>query len=121
MPKQLWELAGGLKRWPNYLSVGQGMGDTLRIADEKRGYTLSDTGTYRNLGEELQLEIVVAGGTGLRNPYAAIVVNPSKSTLIDSNLANQFVDFLIADATQRRIADYTANGEPFFTPTRLLK
>ena len=34
----------GLGKW--YMSIGQGMGKTITYAEEKRGYTIADRGTY---------------------------------------------------------------------------
>ncbi len=31
---------------PWYLETGQGMGETLKVASEKQGYTLTDRATY---------------------------------------------------------------------------
>jgi tungstate transport system substrate-binding protein len=47
----LWKAAGitpadSSKRGRWYMDVGQGMGETLRIANERHAYTLSDRGTY---------------------------------------------------------------------------
>ena len=41
---KLWEAAGLEPAGDWYLSTGQGMGETLRIASEKQGYTLTDLG-----------------------------------------------------------------------------
>ena len=43
---KLWESAGLTPSGDWYLSTGQGMGETLRIASEKQGYTLTDLGTF---------------------------------------------------------------------------
>ena len=48
---KLWA-AAGVEPTPTpeaddwYLSTGQGMGETLKIASEKAGYTLADRATY---------------------------------------------------------------------------
>ena len=45
--------AGGLTPWAERLSPGQGMGETLRIADEKNAYTLANRGTWLALKPSL--------------------------------------------------------------------
>ena len=44
----LWALAGG-KPATAYLETGQGMAETLRVAAERRAYTLTDTATFYGL------------------------------------------------------------------------
>jgi tungstate transport system substrate-binding protein len=58
--------------------TGQGMGATLNIADQKRGYTLSDRGTFLALRKRVELVILYEGDPRLHNRYHAYVVNPAK-------------------------------------------
>ena len=115
----LWKQAGGRREWGGYLEVGQGMGPTLLMADQKRGYTLADMGTYLKFKEKIDLVPLVVGAESLRNPYAAVVVNARKHEAINARLAGALVDYLISPETQRRIAAYRIAGRPLFTPTRL--
>ena len=115
----LWKMAGGRPEWDNYLESGQGMGPTLVIADEKRGYVLADRGTYLSFRDKLELVPLAAAAKCLRNPYAAIVVNPDKHPKINARLANTLVDFLISDEGQRLIAGYKISGQQLFHPTRI--
>jgi tungstate transport system substrate-binding protein len=59
-----------------YISAGQGMGDTLKMADELRAYALTDEATF--LAMDLELEVVSKGDPSLLNPYGIINVNSSK-------------------------------------------
>lgn len=102
-----------------YQSVGQGMGTVLNMAQEKSAYTLSDRGTYlarSNTGTKLS--ILFEGETGLFNPYGVIAVNPAKNKQINNDLANKFIDWLIAVETQMKIADFGVAefGQPLFAP-----
>ncbi len=57
--QELWALA---KRRPapnRLLEVGQGMGGTLRVANEKSAYTLSDRATFEQFRSALQADLVV--------------------------------------------------------------
>jgi len=57
----LWNLSGLNPRGRNwYLEVGQGMQQALIIADDVKGYTLSDLGTYLKLLSNGRLRNVIA-------------------------------------------------------------
>lgn len=115
----IWSKLGGRPDWSNYLEVGQGMGATLMMADEKQAYVLSDMGTYLKLQTKLDLRPVSANSDILRNPYAVIQVNGEKSPLINADLADRFVEYLLSGPAQQTIANYQVAGQPLFFPTRL--
>jgi tungstate transport system substrate-binding protein len=106
------------KDW--YLSVGQGMGKTLTVADEKQAYTLTDRGTYikYKLGREvpINLSILSEGGKQLANNYGVIPVSPKKFPHVQYNLAMEFVQWLISEKGQQVIADYKQHGQQLFFP-----
>jgi tungstate transport system substrate-binding protein len=103
-----------------YFSVGQGMGATLTIADEKQAYTLADRGTYINYkyGRErpISLEILTEGGDNLANPYGFIPVNPKKHPHVKAELGEQMAQWLVSEKGQRVIADYKVHGQQLFFP-----
>src|SRR5207247_2204741 len=74
----LWRSAGITPAGSWYLSAGAGMAEDLRMAAERRAYTLSDRGTYLALARSLRLAILFQGDPSLRNPYAVICVNPRR-------------------------------------------
>jgi tungstate transport system substrate-binding protein len=115
----LWEQAGGRPDWKEYLESGQGMGPTLVMADEKRGYVLADMGTYLKFQDKVDLVPLAAAAESLRNPYAVIVVNPDKHEKINDELAGALVEFLISDEAQQLIDGYQVAGQQLFHPTRL--
>jgi tungstate transport system substrate-binding protein len=112
----------GLGRW--YLSVGQGMGKTIAFADEKRGYTLSDRGTYIKYKfgrkETLDLQVLCEGDAMLHNPYGVIPVNPRKYPHVRFNLAQQFARWLVSEKGQTLIAGYRLHGKQLFYPEAIL-
>lgn len=121
--QSLWSAAGVDSN--NYLasdwynSAGQGMGAVLTIADELQAYTLSDRSTYlKRTLNGLSLAIFVEGDPRLLNPYGVMVVNPAKGTHIQAELANTFVEWLIAAPTQEMIGLYGVDefGSPLFLP-----
>jgi tungstate transport system substrate-binding protein len=103
-----------------YLSVGQGMGKTLTIADEKQAYTLADRGTYikYKFGREVpvNLEILCEGGSQLANPYGIIPVNPAKHPHVKAALAEEMARWLVSAKGQQVIADYKLHGKQLFFP-----
>jgi tungstate transport system substrate-binding protein len=117
--KSIWAEAGIEPAGDWYISAGQGMGAVLTMADEQQAYTLSDRATYlaRTL-EGTDLVILVEGDPILFNPYGVIAVNPDKSPLINNDLANQFIDWLISVPTQEKIGQFGVDkfGAPLFTP-----
>ncbi len=102
-----------------YLSVGQGMGATLTIADEQQAYTLSDRATYlaRTL-ESIDLEILVEGDSRLFNPYGAIAVNPEVHFRVNAAGAEAFIEWLTSVETQQLISRFGVDkfGQPLFVP-----
>lgn len=117
--QELWQAANLEPAGQWYLSVGQGMGEVLTMADEQQAYTLSDRATYLARKKQgLRLEILVEGDPVLFNPYSVIAVNPEKSAHIQAKLANTFIDWLLSLPTQRKIAEFGVAefGAPLFVP-----
>lgn len=110
----LWDTAGTEPGGSWYLETGQGMGQTLTIADQKQAYTLSDRGTFLatdNLGSRLLVE----GGRELLNLYHVIVVRGEK---VNEACARKFSDWITEPATQSEIKRFgvAEYGEPLFFP-----
>jgi tungstate transport system substrate-binding protein len=116
----LWKSAGGAPAQESawYLQTGQGMADTLRVASEKAGYTLTDRATYLAQKSNIQLEILVEGDTSLLNIYHVITVNPEKWPKVNYLLAKAFADFLVAPDTQKVIDQFGVDkyGQNLFYP-----
>ena len=111
---EIWEKAGIRPRGAWYIETGQGMGETLTIADQKRAYTLSDRGTFLAT-KNLDAKVLVEGGTELRNPYHVIVVRHEGT---NTACANAFSTWISTPRTQRTIARFgvAEYGEPLFFP-----
>lgn len=103
-----------------YKSVGQGMGNVIQYATEKRGYTLSDRGTYYAYAfaavPRTDLVICCEGDQRLRNPYSVIAVNPAKLPNVNIGAANKYVEWMTSEATQARIAAFQVGGKALFHP-----
>ncbi len=115
----LWKAAGiELSAVKDREETGQGMGATLNVADQKKGYTLTDRATYLALKKNLALEVVFEGAAPLLNIYHVYVVNPEKHTGVKAVQARAFVAFMVAPETQAVIAEFgkAEFGEPLFVP-----
>lgn len=112
----LWKAAGVDPKGPHYLSIGQGMGQTLTLTGEKQGYTLADRATYATYKAKTGLEILVEGAKPLLNPYGVIAVNPKKYPGVNYDGAMAFIDWLTSDAGQKAIAGFRPKGAQLFFP-----
>jgi tungstate transport system substrate-binding protein len=124
----IWQ-AAGIEPDPDqgwYLSLGQGMGETLQFASESGAYTLSDRGTFLSQRDNLPGLAILFGGESiaenpdpaLYNPYGVIPVNPDLHEGIQAELAQQFADWLTSVETQEVIGQYGVEqfGQPLFYP-----
>jgi len=105
--KGIWKAAGinpEGQKW--YQETGLGMGQTLNVAAEKKGYTLADRGTYLALKKNLGLEILKEGDPILLNVYHVIAVNPAKWPKVNADGAKAFSDFMLSAETQGIIKTY---------------
>lgn len=112
----LWELTGRSPQGGWYLSVGQGMGAVLRIADDKHAYALTDRGTYLAFMNKINATIVFENDAALFNPYHVIIVNPEKHSHTNMELAKKYVDFIRGEEGQSIIRDFKVNGKILFHP-----
>jgi tungstate transport system substrate-binding protein len=109
-----------------YKSLGQGMGETLIVANEQQAYTLTDRGTYLSMHDKLpNLAILFGGATidanadkTLLNPYGVIPVNPARHAGIKAELAERFAAWITSAETQALIGAYGKDtfGQPLFYP-----
>jgi tungstate transport system substrate-binding protein len=116
---ELWKAAGvEPARVRRREESGQGMGATLLVASERRGYTLTDRGTFLALRERLDLSPLVEGDPKLLNVYHAYVVNPARHRKVKPGEARAFVEFLASEPAQTLIGGFGKSrfGQPLFVP-----
>lgn len=114
----IWKEAGIEPEGDWYISAGSGMGDVLKIADEKRAYTITDRGTYLSMKDDLDLDIIIEGDENLFNQYGIIPVNPEKNDKINAEDAKTFMEWMLSDKTQELIGEFGVEeyGMPLFIP-----
>lgn len=112
--KLLWREANVVPMGDWYLEAGRGMGEVIIMADERRGYTLSDRGTYLAFSDKTGLRIAVEGDPRLFNPYGAIMVNPQKHPHVKVGLAQKFLDYLTSDQARTLITGFRKVGKQLF-------
>jgi len=117
--KAIWKSAGyeyeqiqDAGAW--YVEAGSGMGATLVMANEKRGYTLVDMGTFLAYKGKIDLVPIVDKGTILLNVYSVIACTKTKQPAVAQNM----VTFLTSDEIQQLIGNYGVKeyGISLFNP-----
>ncbi|MDI6871407.1 MAG: substrate-binding domain-containing protein [Bacillota bacterium] len=116
--KSLWQKANLKPGGSWYQESGSGMGQTLLIASEKRGYTLTDRGTYLAQKKNIKLDILVEGDKDLLNIYHVMAVNPAKFAKVNAAGARAFVEFMVSPEIQKLIGEFGKDkyGSPLFFP-----
>ena len=117
--KKLWKAASinpEGQKW--YQQTGLGMGQTLNVAAEKKGYTLADRGTYLANKKNLGMDILVEGDAALLNIYHVMEINITKWPKVNSPGAKAFADFMVSKNTQGIIKTFGVDkyGSPLFFP-----
>ena len=117
--RAIWKARGieySGQKW--YQETGLGMGQTLGVAAEKKGYTLADRGTYLSLKKNLGLEILCEGDPLLLNIYHVIEVNPAKWPKVNATGGKAFADFIVSAEAQKVISRFGVDkfGSPLFFP-----
>ncbi|GAA2211718.1 substrate-binding domain-containing protein [Nonomuraea monospora] len=116
--KDLWSKAAVTPGGSWYQSTGQGMGETLRVASEKAGYTLSDRATYLTQRDTLELEVLSEGDPSLLNVYHVIEMTKKAGDRVRPEGAKAFADWIVAAPAQQLIGAYGKDefGQALFTP-----
>jgi tungstate transport system substrate-binding protein len=136
--KSLWMTAGysiatlGQQAW--YFSAGAGMTQTLKMADEKMAYTITDSASYLNnyVNGNIKLVALVQAdpdhkvGYDLLNVYSVIACDPRNPNLGKANYAASmtFIKYLTSDDGQALFENFGKDkfGQSIFKPAvKLLK
>ncbi len=100
------------------LKSGQGMGQTLGIANDRRAYILSDRGTWLAFQRRVSLPILIEKDTLLLNIYSVMEVNPANGPRVNAAGGKAFAEFMLAPETQAVIRTFGVDrfGQPLFVP-----
>lgn len=107
---ELWNKTGIAKpsnatmTW--YKSTGLGMADTLRMADQLQGYTLSDKGTYLKNQKNMSLVILMEDDPNMINKYSIIAVNQTEHPSVNYNVTSKLIEYFKSPQTQAMIDSY---------------
>ena len=114
----LWKQAGIEPNGAWYIESGQGMGQTLGIANDRRAYTLTDRATLLAFQKRVDLPILVEKDRPLLNIYSVMEVNPANGPRVNARGGRAFADFMLEPETQAVIESFGVEkyGQPLFVP-----
>jgi tungstate transport system substrate-binding protein len=111
--RMLWEAAAARPQAESFITSGQGMAATLRIASQMTAYTLTDRATFAQLAPAVELKILHEGDASLLNTYAVIV--PQDNGRARRPEAAVFGRWLIERRARDIIGAHRVRGVPAFT------
>jgi len=114
----LWKQAGIEPKGTWYIESGQGMGQTLGVANERRAYTIADRGTWLAFQKRINLPILVEKDKPLLNIYSVMEVNPASGPRVNVAGGKAFADFMVSPETQAAIRAFGVDkfGQALFVP-----
>src|SRR5499426_2571558 len=114
----LWKQAGVEPKGAWYIESGQGMGQTLGIANDRRAYTITDRGTWLAFQKRINLPILVEKDKPLLNIYSVMEVNPANGPRVNVAGGKAFADFMVSAETQAAIRTFGVEkfGQALFVP-----
>lgn len=90
-----------------YKKTGKGMLDTLIMANNTNGYTLTDKATLLANKDKLSnLKLLYEKNDELKNVYSVTLISKDKYPELKHEAAKRFHDWLLKDSTQQKIAKY---------------
>jgi tungstate transport system substrate-binding protein len=118
LEQALWKQAGIEPKAPWYIESGQGMGQTLGIANDRRAYALTDRATYLAFQKRVDLPVLVEKDRPLLNIYSVMEVNPANGPRVNAPAGKAFADFMLTPETQAVIKTFGVEkyGQPLFVP-----
>jgi tungstate transport system substrate-binding protein len=114
----LWQQAGIEPKESWYIESGQGMGQTLGIANERGAYTVTDRATFLAFQQRVKLPILVEKDRPLLNIYSVMEVNPANGPRVNPVGGKAFADFMVSPEVQAVIRTFGVDkyGQPLFVP-----
>ncbi len=120
--KLLWKSSGiempDKEKW--YVQTGQGMLATINVTQERKGYTMTDRGTYIKYQSTKEgnapLKVLVEGDSILLNQYSVLTLDPKNCPGAKYDLALKFSDWMASQNAQNLIKDFRLLGKELFIP-----
>ena len=114
--EELWNLINIVPNESStwYFSIGQSMGQTLLMANNKKAYSLSDRSTWISFNKKENLKIVCQNLPPLFNQYGVILVNNSLNKDLNIEDAKKYINWIISEKAKKLINNYKINGEQLF-------
>lgn len=112
---EIWRKAGISPGKPWYIKSGNGMIETLRIAEEKNCYVLTDISTFISHRKEFtKISCLFKDTRNLKNVYSLIPVSKDKFPWANYELAMKFINFVLNGKGKDIIRTYPEKSNPFF-------
>jgi tungstate transport system substrate-binding protein len=99
----LWRAGGGRPEWEGYAVTGRGMAATLREANERGAYTLTDETTFLTMRGELAIEMVRRPEPLLTDVHHLLEPVAGRRSADRVSGARALADWLLSPETQNRI------------------
>lgn len=114
--RHIWKAADISPEGSWYVETGQGMSATLRVVDEKRGYTLTDRGTYLAYRDKMELDVLCEGDEALYNPYSIISVNPLRHPHVKYMQSMMLIAWITSPEGREIISGFKVGTDRLFHP-----
>lgn len=107
--QSLWSITGITPNWPEHQQTELSPIETLHLAAEFGGYTISDMGVYLRHREEFTDRLVplYRGDYLLRNTYSIMIGNPAKNPQLNFKTAKLYYDYIVSYEGQNAILDFS--------------
>jgi tungstate transport system substrate-binding protein len=103
----IWEMAGIKPSGAWYVATNAFMEQTLKRADDEKGYFMTDSSTYYAIKQGVKnLEILLRGDPVLINVYHIMSVPEKKRSGDIYRLITGFIGFVVSDEGQRIIREF---------------
>lgn len=112
--KEIWKASGIVPSGTWYKEAGQGMSQTIMMADQMAGYTLTDRATWLAMKGKTSLTIVFEGDKSLFNPYGVISVSASRYPAMNKAGAKALVDWMTSPEAQTLVSGFKIDGQSCF-------
>lgn len=99
-----------------YRSTGSGMGATINTAVGLGAYTITDRATWISFKNKSDYQLLFENDPSLFNQYGVILVSAQKCPSVNHVAGQTFIDWLLSDDAQAKIAEFNIAGQQLFYP-----